>query len=86
MQDGQAGGVGHRLESSGHGLGAGAGADIVVAHSDADDHEARHLDVHARPEEQAGDEEQRLPGLDVGQNVRHPFVQNVTPARYEGLQ
>ena len=70
VQHGQAGGIGDRLEPSGHGLGARPGHDVALADAGADDHEARDLDVHARAEEEAGDEEQRVSGLDVGQDRR----------------
>ena len=64
VEQGQAGGLGHRLEALGHRLGPGAGHDVALSDAGPDHDEARELEVHARAEEQAGHEEERqLPGL-----------------------
>jgi len=83
VQERQTGGIGHCLEPSRHRLGASPGNDVTLADAGSDDDEPRDLDVQARAEEQAGDEEKRLSGLDVGQDLGHPLLQDVTALRYE---
>ena len=38
------------------------------------------------PKKRQGTKSSGVPGLDVGQDLGHPLVQDVTPGRYQCLQ
>ena len=89
VQERQTGGIGHRLEPPGHRFGPRPGHGIALADAGSDDDEVGELQVHARPEEQARDEEERLarprrwPGSRAGAPARchTPAVSRVSSDR-----
>jgi len=86
MEERETGGISDGLEPPRHRLGPGPGHGIAVADTGPDHDQVGELEVHAGPEEEAGDEEERLPRLDARDDPGQVLAQDVTPRSYEYLQ
>ena len=86
MEQRETGGISDGLEPPRHRLGPSPCHGIAVADTGPDHDEVGELEVHAGPEEEAGDEEERLPRLDARDDLGQVLTQDVTPRSDEDLE